>query len=383
MVSLFSVGALEEKEISFGSDGEGFPREIPDVEASSDGELLQEATNRGLQSFIPSAMFNNVISNFSIARQLYGDRMLRLLTGFSAGSLQRNLRIPEFKKELKRIMEERIQNLQDEGKLSSDGRITDEGKKLASVVLFMQELDLRGEGLRGERDAMQKGHYGDPAEVRKFLHGDRYRNIDVRNSVRCAARRLHKKIGLDDLRTRERKRKGSLAIIYGIDASASMKGDKLGMAKRAGVALAYKAISEHDKVGLVVFGSDVKDKIPPTSDFSFMLEQISKVTASQQTDFVAMIDESVRLFPGDAETKLLLCITDALPTTGVAPVDQTLVAVAKAAEAGITVSLVGIKLDEDGTRLARRIAEIGNGRLYLASSPEGVDALVLAEYERA
>ena len=33
-----------------------------------------------------------------------------------------------------------------------------------------------------------------------------------------------------------------------------MKGPKIGACKRAGIALAYKAIEEKDKVGLIVFG---------------------------------------------------------------------------------------------------------------------------------
>ena len=76
-----------------------------DKETIDEGKLIEEGINQGIHAFIPSAMFENLVRNFSIAKQIYGERLLRLLTGYSASHLERNLRIPEFRKELKHWLE--------------------------------------------------------------------------------------------------------------------------------------------------------------------------------------------------------------------------------------------------------------------------------------
>ena len=63
-----------------------------------------------------------------------------------------------------------------------------------------------------------------------------------------------------------------------------MKGDKISLSKKAGIALAYKAINEKDKVGLITFGTDIKDKVNPTNDFMEILRKITAVRASMETN---------------------------------------------------------------------------------------------------
>ena len=52
----------------------------------------------------------------------------------------------------------------------------------------------------------------------------------------------------------------------------------------------------------------------------------------------------------------------------------------RAAEAGITLSLVGIKLNEKGEALAKQLIEIGSGRLYVTKDLEHIDMMVLEDY---
>jgi len=97
----------------------------------------------------------------------------------------------------------------------------------------------------------------------------------------------------EDLMTVEREGKGKVSIIFALDASASMKGKKIETCKKAGIALAYKAIEEKDDVGLVIFGSDIKKAIPPTQDFSQLLHAMTRITATRQTDFEGMRNKQV------------------------------------------------------------------------------------------
>jgi Mg-chelatase subunit ChlD len=169
-------------------------------------------------------------------------------------------------------------------------------------------------------------------------------------------------------------------IIYAIDASGSMKGKKIEMAKKAGSALAYKGIDSQDKIGLIVFGSDVKEEIAPCSDFPKLLSELVKIKASKQTDFKGMLHSSLDLFaPGDF-TKHLIILTDAMPTVGSNPQEESLHEVGKIRNAGITVSLIGINLDNKAEEFARRVAEVGEGNLYLVRETDELDTVVLEDY---
>ncbi len=353
-----------------------------DKQSIEDGKLLEQGASQGINAFVPSSLFENIVQRYAIAKQLYGERLLQLLTGYSGGYLDRNRKIPEFQKELRRQIDSRINEMKERGLLDVQGAPTVKGFTLAGLVLCGEELDkLSAHGLVGEYVSKKVALSGDMSGVRAYHQGDAYKNLALRQSVRSAARRSHTAIMPDDLRVVTRESKGSLSVVYGLDASASMKGDKLDIAKKAGVALAYRAISQKNKVGLVVFGSEIKNEVAPTTDFIHVVRSIASVSAGQQTNFASLIHSAIMLFPSNADKKLLMILTDALPTSGPAPEAETLHAVSLAKSAGIVISLVGIKLDKEGKLLAERIASMTNGRLYVVSSPAEADVVVLEEYD--
>ncbi|MBD3361382.1 VWA domain-containing protein [Candidatus Woesearchaeota archaeon] len=352
-----------------------------DNKAIDDGKIIEDGINRGMSAFVPNMMFENMVKNFSIAKQLYGEKLLRLISGYDPKYLERNVRIPEFQKKLKKEIEEKIENLRQNKLLDNEGNITDKGIELASLSLYIEEIDnLIAKGIIGEKVHKQMSHYGEKNEIRAFKKGDRYRDIAIRKSIKMAVKRGHDKIKKADLRTHERESKGAVYIVYGLDSSASMKGDKIHTCKKAGVALAYKAISDKDKVGLVVFGTEIKDSIPPTDDFGFFLNRVTRVRASKQTDFQKMIEHASEMFPAEDVTKHLLILTDALPTVGKEPEQETLAAVSGAAAKGITISVIGIRLDGKGEKLAKKIVKLGNGKLYMIRDLKEVDRIVLEDY---
>ena len=69
-----------------------------DKETIDEGKLIKEAFNRGMGSFVPDMMFENLVKNFSLAKNLYGETMIRLLTGYDPSYIEKNVVVPEFQK---------------------------------------------------------------------------------------------------------------------------------------------------------------------------------------------------------------------------------------------------------------------------------------------
>ncbi|MBL7147528.1 MAG: VWA domain-containing protein [Nanoarchaeota archaeon] len=345
------------------------------------GKIINDAINQGMNSFTPDLLFQQLVKNYSIAKHIYGPSLVKLISGYNPDYVKKNINIPEFQKELKERIEKNIEKLKEEKLLGKDGTINEKGLELASLVTYFEELDkIIPTGILGEKIHKKASIYGGKDDTRQFKRSDRYRDIAIKKSVKLAIRRNHEKLDEKDLKVFERQSRGKCCIIYALDASGSMKGKKIDACKKAGIALAYKAIDEKDKVGLIVFGTDIKEVIEPTTDFTFLLKNITKARASKQTDVVKTIRKAIELFPQQDVTKHLILITDALPTIGKEPEKETLKEVSIAKDNGITISLIGINLDEKGKKLAKKIVEIGEGRLYVVKDVEEVDKIVLEDY---
>jgi Mg-chelatase subunit ChlD len=352
-----------------------------DKETIVKGKLIKDSINQGLSSFTPDLIYQQLVKNYSMAKHIFGPSLLKLATGYNSDYIKKNINIPEFQKELRFRIQKNIERLKEEGLLGRDGEITDKGIKLASLVMYFEELDkIVPKGILGERIHKHTSIYGSKEDFRNYKKGDRYKDIAIKKSAKLAIRRGHKKLQKKDLRVYERQSKGQSYIVYALDASGSMKGAKIDACKRAGIALAYKAIDEKDKVGLIVFGSEIKTIVEPTQDFSYLLKSITSIKASRETDLVKTLKKSIELFPNDDITKHLILITDALPTIGKEPERETLQEASIARNKGITISLIGINLNEKGKKLAEKIVELGEGKLYVVKDVENVDKIVLEDY---
>src|SRR3989344_4053146 len=365
--------------------GQGLMHSVLETsEKTDDGKLIKEAINQGFGAFVPDFIYQQFVQNYSYAEKLYGKTFVNLVSGYDADYVGRNVKIPEFQRELKKKILEKVETLRDEGLVNEDFVITEKGMQLAALVLYVEELDaLASKNLLGERLSERKARYGDKTDTHLFRKGDRYRDIAIKQSVKRAVRRGHATLEVDDLETFERHQHGGLFVIYGLDASGSMKGKKIDVAKKAGVALAFAAIERKDNVGLVVFSKDVKEFVAPTNDFGLLLRTITAVHAAHETDIVKVIEKAVELFPREEATKHLLLLSDALPTVGKQPEEDTLAAVAVARQRGVTVSVIGINLDEKGEQLAQKIAEVGDWRFYIVRNLAELDKIVLEDYYTA
>lgn len=352
-----------------------------DKEVIEQGKLLEQAIDYGIHSLTPDLFMQQLVRHYKLTKQLYGERFLQELTGYEEGYIEKNIQIPEFQKELLKRIKEKLGKLQKEKLLGKSYEITEKGLELSALILAVQELDkFTATGMRGEKKQSRKGYIGMKGEIKAFQKRDRYRDIAIRKSLKKAMRRKHGTLQLSDLMSFERESKGQCYLIYALDASGSMKGEKIGICKKAGIALAYKAILERDKVGLIIFSGEVEHAIAPTEDFSTLLKEIVQATAGKETNIAKTIQKSLELFPQQKATKHLLLITDALPTAGKDPEQETLEQCSIARDKGITISLIGIQLDEKGRKLAEKMTEIGKGKFYLAKNLEEIDALVLEDY---
>ena len=352
-----------------------------DKKVIDSGKLISDAINQGMSSFSPDLMFEQLVKSYQLAKQIYGESIIRLVSGYEPDYIKKNIGIPEFQKELKEKIQQKIEELREEGFLLKDNSLSEKGVELASLVLYFEELDkIVPKGIIGGKISKKTFIYGEKENARLYKKGDRYRDIALKKSVKLAVRRGHNKLLYKDMQFYERQSKGQTYIVYALDASGSMKGRKIEACKKAGIALAYKAINEKDKVGLIVFGPEIKDFVEPTSDFTMLLKEITKIRASKETDIVSTLRKSVEMFPGGNITKHLILITDALPTKGDEPEKSTLEEASIARSKGITISLVGINLDEKGKKLAEKIVELGEGRLYVVRNLENVDKIVLEDY---
>ncbi|MEK6963191.1 MAG: VWA domain-containing protein [Nanoarchaeota archaeon] len=351
-----------------------------DKEALDEGKIITESINQSLGSFTPEIMFKNMVKDFKQAKNLYGETLIRLLAGYDPKYVQKNISIPEFQRQIQTNIEKKVKDLKDKDLLDKDGVVTEKALTVSSLVMYLEELrHIIPRGF-GEKKEKKRDVYGDREGVTSY-HKSRYRDIAIRPSIKAAIRRHHKELEKEDLRIFERRKKGKISIIYALDASGSMKGQKINVSKKAGIALAFKAIEEKNKVGLIVFGDDVKVAIEPTLDFKSLLHELIQVRASNQTNLSETIRRAIELFPRTNETKHLILLTDAIPTTGEDPIKETLEAASLARDSKITISLIGIRLDEPGLKLAREITEVGNGRLIGVRNLDALDRLILEDYD--
>ena len=297
-----------------------------DEETISDGRIVTTAINTGISAFTPDMLFDKLVTNYKLAKKIYGESFLREISGYT------------------------------------------------------ENLDkLAPKGLLGEQKHKKSMHKGTKEDTKRFAK-ERYHDIAIRKTIKLATRRQHTTLQKEDMQAFERKSKGRRNIIYALDASGSMKGQKLIQCKKAGIALAHKAIQENDKIGLIVFGKETRKKIPPTNNFRELLDSIALITAKEKTNIASTIKEATTMFPKEEAAKHLILITDAMPTTGELPEKETLEAAATAADQQITISVIGINLKKEGEEIAKKIAEIGKGRLFAARNLDEIDQIVLEDY---
>lgn len=352
-----------------------------DKKTIEEGNLITESLNQGIGVFNPDMMLEQMVKNYSLAQQLYGPKLLRLAFDYDPKYIGRNIRLPEFQKELKGIGRAKKEELHSQRLVAKSGTISDLGVKLSALVTLVEELEkLFSKGSLGLNKTKKEHPSGDKHDIREYRKGDRFRDINVRESLRRALRRGHRSLEIDDLKSHTRRKKSQINIVYAIDSSSSMKGEKLEVCKKAGMALTYQALQNRDRVGLIAFSSEILTEVKPTLDFWSLMHSIAQVSASKQTNIAKTIRKSLELFPQGNAGKHLVLITDAAPTVGDKPLADSLNAAGLARDNKVSVSVVGIKLDESGRKFSKKLTELGGGAFYAIRNLDEMDQIVLEDY---
>ncbi|MBN1175734.1 VWA domain-containing protein [Candidatus Woesearchaeota archaeon] len=353
-----------------------------DTDNIDDGVVVEEAFNQNIGSFLPDVMFKELVKDYKNAKKLYGETLIRELSGYDPRFIDKNAKIPEFQRELQKKLKDKADELKNKGMIGASGKFSPDALNTAALFLIREEFEHTNTGYSqlGEPVHKARDQTGERSTIRDFKKHDPYRDIAVRQSVAKAIRRGHKELIVDDLKSFDREARQKVNIVYALDTSGSMKGEKLRLAKRSGVALGHRAIRDNNKVGLVIFGSDIEKSVGLTKDFMSFVKPLALSTPGQETDIALAVRQGVRLLENETGIKHIVLITDGLHTTSNNPEGAVLDEIGKAIAQDITISVVGIALDKLGEKMATTIVDHSKGKLYAVSSPDEVQGVVIADY---
>ncbi len=179
-------------------------------------------------------------------------------------------------------------------------------------------------------------------------------------------------------RTTDRRRVPTLGLLILIDASGSMKGQKLRLAKEAAIAAA-EVLHEEDRIGVVAFNDRPLEVLPMTraGDRSEVVDRISRITAAGGTDFVPALDLASEILEAEnLGIKHVVLISDGESKPGrFRPRVEALRAM------GATVTTIGVGYEADANTLTD-IAVAGGSKYLRADNEREIPQLLVVEAER-
>jgi len=167
----------------------------------------------------------------------------------------------------------------------------------------------------------------------------------------------------------------SVAIIFTIDKSGSMGGQKIELAKSA-IISSLELISPNDSVSVVAFDQSPKVvvQLASASRRNEISDLVSRIRATGGTNIFPALEKSYnQLVPSNARFKHIILLSDGRS----AKADyETLLARIRAAN--ITVSTIAIGAGAD-VQLLSRIASMGSGRSYHTNDPTNIPRIFTRE----
>jgi len=374
-VVAFDPSVPEESEGKSPKGGIGDREESSDEDTSS--SIITEEASRGIAPFTPDMIFAELVKNYRNAEKLFGKRLIRLVSGYDPGYVRRNIKIAEFRKEIKKRVRQLTLQMKRERLLEGE-EYTEKALLIAGLNLLEDELrKLRGMKTgKWQRNRVKGSEF---KEYRQFMQGDRFRDVSFKQSIKVMGRRGHKELLIEDVRVVEKEEREQVNIALCIDSSASMKGEKMANAKKAALALSYTALMKGDTIRIVEFNS-TGASIPSGRSFRDIVISISSIVARGQTNIAAAIRKGAEVLHGKKGSRQIILVSDALATAGDSPLRDALDAASELREEGLSLSVVGIALDSEGNKFARRLVELGRGRLYSLKSSAQLDMALLEEY---
>jgi Mg-chelatase subunit ChlD len=381
----FHPGEELDGNLSSNPDEQRLPRSVLDMDQQDikDGMLVDEAFSQNLSSFMPDMMFKEFVKDFKNAKKLYGETIIRELSGYDPRFVEKNISIPEFQRDLKKRLKDSVDGLQERGILKKGGIFSPESLSVAALFLIDEEFQetYGSHSNFGEAKNLSPDRFGEKSYTRLFRKGDIYKDLAIKQSIKLALRRGHNNLELSDLQSFDRESQQKVNIIYALDISGSMKGEKLRLAKKAGVALAHKAMRDGNEVGLVLFESSIAKTVPLTKDLLTFTKPLAVISPGKETNIALAIDKSVSLLRKAKGIKHVVILTDGLHTTSDDPHKVVNEEISKAVSQDVSISVVGITLDPKGLSLAQEIVDRSNGKLHGVSEAREIGGVVIADYK--
>lgn len=176
--------------------------------------------------------------------------------------------------------------------VASNGELEgDEFGEVRRIEIFTRRMV--NELFSGEYHAIFKGQGMEFEEVREYTFGDDIRLIDWNVTARTGVPHIKK--------FREER---ELTVILLVDASSSMRfgthrKDKKNIANRLCAVLAFSAIKNNDKVGLIIFADQIVKYIPPKKGRPHVMhlirEMIEPTPEHSQTDIAGALEFFTRV----------------------------------------------------------------------------------------
>ncbi len=163
---------------------------------------------------------------------------------------------------------------------------------------------------------------------------------------------------------RERK---AAHLTFVIDVSGSMAAEnRLGLVKRS-LAMLVDKLDERDTIGIVVYGSNGRRVLAPTSvgNRERILAAINRLNPEGSTNLQEGLDlgydMAMESFVRGASNRVVLC-TDGVANTGVTEADALLARIRNETKRGIDMMALGFGMGNYNDALLQRLADEGNGQ---------------------
>ena len=170
-----------------------------------------------------------------------------------------------------------------------------------------------------------------------------------------------------NLRAREVKaeHRKPAVLIFVVDVSGSMGDEnRLGLVKQS-LGLLLDQLRKDDKVGLVVYGTDARVLLEPTSDREMIRAAVDNLIPEGSTNAEAGItlgyEVAGRNFRPGAINRILLC-SDGLANQGATAAEPILARVQRETKRGIELTTLGVGMGGYNDALMEQLADKGNGR---------------------
>ena len=154
-------------------------------------------------------------------------------------------------------------------------------------------------------------------------------------------------------------------LVFVIDVSGSMRGDRLSTVKKS-LAMLVDQLRADDSVGIVAYGGKAEIILEPTpgSDRKTILSAVERLKTGGSTNLQQGLELGYELAAkakvGATINRVVLC-SDGVANTGATTADAILKKVAEHAGRGITISSIGVGMGGYNDALMEKLADKGNG----------------------